>query len=119
MERVKGGSVYILASRSGVLYIGVTSRLDRRIVVHKQKLIDVFSKKYNVSRVVYYELFGDIRDAIRREKKIALIEQDNPTWDDMAEEWFEKRTASADLPQRHAGHKRRASSSRRAGTRSP
>ena len=97
MKRVKGGSVYILASKSGVLYTGVTSRLDRRIIVHKLKLIDGFSKKYNVTRLVYYEPFGDIRDAIAREKqikgwrrarKLALIQSANPSWRDLSDDFL-------------------------------
>jgi len=97
MGRVKGGFVYILASKLGVLYTGVTSRLHSRIIVHKMKLIDGFSKKYNVSRLVYYELFGDIRDAIAREKqikgwtrarKVALIKSANPKWRDLSDDFL-------------------------------
>ena len=92
---MKGGFVYILASKSGVLYVGVTNRLRRRIVEHRLKLVDGFSARYNVTRLVYYEKFGDIRNAIAREKqikgwlrakKIALIESTNPRWKDLAEE---------------------------------
>jgi putative endonuclease len=67
---MKGGFVYILASKSGVLYVGVTNRLRRRIVEHRLKLVDGFSARYNVTRLVYYEKFGDIRNAIAREKRI-------------------------------------------------
>ncbi|HEX4003201.1 MAG TPA: GIY-YIG nuclease family protein [Candidatus Acidoferrales bacterium] len=89
-----GGFVYILASKSGVLYVGVTSRLRHRIVEHRLKLVDGFSARYNVTRLVYYEQFGDIRNAITREKqikgwlrakKVALIESTNPRWKDLAE----------------------------------
>lgn len=92
---MKGGFVYILASKSGVLYVGVTNRLRRRIVEHRLKLVDGFSARYNVTRLVYYQQFGDIRNAIAREKqikgwlrakKIALIESTNPRWKDLAEE---------------------------------
>ena len=91
---VKGGFVYILASKSGVLYTGVTSSLDTRIRLHRLKLIDGFTKKYNVTRLVRYEQFRDIRIAIAREKeikgwlrkkKIDLIESSNPSWKDLAE----------------------------------
>ncbi len=91
---MKGGFVYILASKSGVLYVGVTNHLDRRIVEHRLKMVDGFSAKYNVTRLVYYERLGDIRGAIAREKqikgwlrekKIALIESVNPSWKDLAE----------------------------------
>jgi putative endonuclease len=91
---MKGGFVYILASKSGVLYTGVTSSLDKRIIQHRFKTVEGFTKKYNVSRLVYYERHPDIRGAIAREKqikgwtrikKIALIESSNPTWRDLAE----------------------------------
>jgi putative endonuclease len=92
-DGVRGGFVYILASKSGVLYTGVTCSLDSRIVQHRFKLVEGFTKKYNVSRLVHYERFADIRAAIAREKqikgwlrkkKIALIESSNPTWKDLA-----------------------------------
>ncbi|MGD1212171.1 MAG: GIY-YIG nuclease family protein [Candidatus Acidiferrales bacterium] len=94
---MKGGFVYILASKSGVLYTGVTNRLDRRVVQHRLKMVVGFSAKYNVTRLVHYERFGDIRIAIVREKeikgwlrarKIALIESANPAWRDLAEDFF-------------------------------
>jgi putative endonuclease len=90
---MKGGFVYILASKSGVLYTGVTSSLDKRIIQHRFKTVEGFTKKYNVSRLVYYERHPDIRAAIAREKqikgwtrkkKIALIDSSNPTWQDLA-----------------------------------
>jgi putative endonuclease len=94
---MRGGWVYILASRSGVLYTGVASHLDRRFMQHLLKRSDGFTKKYNVTRLVYVEKFGDIRNAIAREKqikrwvrkkKIALIEKTNRYWRDLAEEMF-------------------------------
>ena len=85
--------VYILASkRNGTLYVGVTSDLWRRIYEHKQKLIECFTKKYNVTQLVYTEEFQDINDAIHREKcikkwnrswKLKLIEAQNPDWRDL------------------------------------
>jgi putative endonuclease len=90
-------SVYIMASASGVLYTGVTGNLHGRTGAHRQKLMDGFSKRYNVNRLVYYETFGNIRLAIarekqiksfRREKKVALVESKNPHWIDLAAEWF-------------------------------
>jgi putative endonuclease len=95
--RTKGGYVYILASKSGVLYVGVTNRLSRRTIEHRQKLADGFTKKYNVTRLVHRQRFGDIRSAIAREKqikgwlrskKVALIESTNPGWIDLAEGYF-------------------------------
>ena len=85
--------VYILASRlGGTLYIGVTNNLMRRVYEHRSKTVPGFTKKYGVSRLVYYEQFGDVEFAIRREKrlkkwprtwKIRLIEEANPDWHDL------------------------------------
>ncbi len=90
--------VYILASkRNGTLYIGVTSNLMKRIYEHKNKLIDGFTKKYNIDKLVYFEQTKDIKSAITREKqlkkwnrkwKLELIEKTNPNWDDLAEDWI-------------------------------
>ena len=88
--------VYILASRSRTLYIGMTNSLLRRIAEHKDGSASEFTKKYNIHRLVYYEAFQHVNDAIRREtqlkgwrrsKKIALIESSNPAWADLAEEF--------------------------------
>jgi putative endonuclease len=88
--------VYILASKkNGTLYIGVTSDLAKRIYEHKQKLIDGFTKEYNVCALVYYEHHNEIEEAILREKqmkkwnrkwKIRLIEEKNPEWKDLYNE---------------------------------
>lgn len=89
--------VYILASASGVLYTGVTNGLQKRVTQHRLKLIPGFTNTYNVTRLVYFETFGDIRVAIAREKQIkawtrkkrvALIESKNPNWVDLTESWF-------------------------------
>src|SRR5713101_3979966 len=86
--------VYILASRSRNLYTGVTDDLQRRMVEHREGLVPGFTTRYRIFRLVHFELFGDIRSAIarekeikawRREKKIRLIERRNPTWEDLAE----------------------------------
>ncbi len=86
--------VYIVASRSRVLYTGVTNDLERRVFEHKTKLTPGFTSKYNVDRLVYYEDTDDIVAAIAREKqlkswlrsrKIALIEATNPSWSDLSE----------------------------------
>lgn len=92
--REKGGWVYIMTnSRNGTLYIGVTSELARRISEHREGTIDGFTKRYGLKRLVYAEHHDDIRDAIQREKtlkhwsrawKIALIESQNPDWDDLS-----------------------------------
>jgi putative endonuclease len=79
-----------------VLYTGVTNDLERRIYEHKNKLIEGFTKKYNVSKLVYYECANDIYAAISREKQIKgwtrrkkneLIERVNPDWKDLSEEF--------------------------------
>ena len=91
--------VYIMASRSRTLYAGITNDLKRRVREHKQDLKDGFTKKYRIYRLVYFELFYDVRAAIRREKqikgwrrkkKVALIVATNPTWEDLAAEWWPK-----------------------------
>ena len=88
--------VYILTSRTGTLYIGITGYIDRRIPQHKMDSIEGFTEKYKVHRLVYYETFGYVLNAIsrekqlkgwRREKKIALIEKTNPRWQDLSEHW--------------------------------
>ena len=88
--------VYILTSRTGTLYIGITGYIDRRISQHKMDSIEGFTKKYKVHRLVYYETFDYVLNAIRREKqlkgwrrekKIALIEKTNPRWQDLSENW--------------------------------
>jgi len=90
--------VYILTNNSGTLYTGVTDDLVRRVHEHKSKLIEGFTKKYNITRLVYYEITSDVKAAIQREKqikgwlrrkKIALIEAANPEWHDLSEGWYE------------------------------
>ncbi len=87
---MKNYYVYILTNKSNkVLYIGVTNNLEKRIYEHKNKMIDGFSKKYNLTKLIYFEEFTRIEDAIRnekklkgwlRQKKIDLIESTNPNW---------------------------------------
>ena len=88
--------VYIMASRSHNLYIGVTNDLGRRVREHKSHEIEGFTQRYNVDRLVWFGEYDDIRRAIRREKqlkgwvrekKIRLIESANPMWQDLSEEW--------------------------------
>jgi len=88
--------VYILASkRNGTLYIGITNDLIRRVYEHKNGLIEGFTKKHGVHRLVYFEETSDIESAIQREKrlkkwnrkwKLELIEKENPNWDDLYDE---------------------------------
>ena len=89
--------VYIMASASGVLYTGVTSCLEARVAQHKGKLLAGFSAQYNTTKLVYFEPFCDVRDAIarekqlkrwRREKKVFLIERANRTWRDLSADFL-------------------------------
>lgn len=85
--------VYILASRiGGTLYVGVTNDLVRRVGEHRLKMVEGFTERYNVIRLVYFEQFDDSENAIKREKrlkkwprtwKISLIEKENPNWNDL------------------------------------
>jgi putative endonuclease len=85
--------VYILASRiGGTLYIGVTNDLVRRVAEHNSKIAESFTKRHDVVRLVYFESFDGIEQAIHREKrlkkwtrawKVQLIEGENPNWDDL------------------------------------
>ena len=90
-------STYILASRSHNFYVGVTRDLRVRVLQHKNGTFEGFTSRYNIDRLVHFELFQDIRDAIGREKqlkrwtrtkKIWLIELRNPTWQDLSEGWY-------------------------------
>ena len=92
--------VYIMSNPSRTLYTGLTNSLRRRVRQHKEKLIDGFTAKYNITRLVYFESHEDVHRAIEREKQIkawtrakrvALIESKNPKWDDLSRE--------CDLPQ--------------------
>jgi putative endonuclease len=95
---MKNCYVYILASqKNGTLYVGVTGNLEKRVAEHKAKICEGFTKKYNVSKLVYYEDTDDVNAAIAREKqlkkwerswKLRLIEESNPSWKDLSEEWF-------------------------------
>ena len=92
----KKGYVYIHASRrNGTLYVGVTSDLIKRIEEHRQKLVDGFTKKYEITTLVYFATFEDIRDAVIRERQIKewkrkwkteLIQSVNPYWRDLYED---------------------------------
>lgn len=97
--RLSNSYIYILASqRNGTLYVGVTSDLIKRVYEHKNNIFEGFTKKYNVKNLVYYEVFDNIEEAIKREKqikgwtrkkKIALIEEHNEDWVDLYEKVLE------------------------------
>jgi putative endonuclease len=90
--------VYILTNKNNtVLYTGMTNNLERRVFEHKQKLIDGFTKKYNINKLVYCESFPTAIDAINAEKKIKgwlrikkikLIKTNNPNWEDLSDKSF-------------------------------
>ncbi len=96
MRRLKTYYVYIMASASRALYIGVTNNIQRRSIEHWQGRVPGFSAKYRTRELVYVESFGQVHAAIAREKqlkgwvrarKIALIESQNPKWRDLAAGW--------------------------------
>ncbi|MHC5061619.1 MAG: GIY-YIG nuclease family protein [Planctomycetota bacterium] len=90
--------VYIMASESGTLYTGMTGNIKKRVYEHKNHLIEGFTDKYNVSKLLYLETFREPTSAIkrekqikawRREKKVALIDTKNPGWQDLSEDWYD------------------------------
>jgi putative endonuclease len=105
--------VYIVASRSLQIYVGVTNSLERRMREHKAKIAGSYTARYNIDRLVYFECFQYVLNAIAREtdlkgwnraKKIALVESVNPTWVDLSQDWGESvrrfhRAASVDQRQ--------------------
>ena len=107
-----GYFVYIMASKSRRLYIGMTDDLERRVFEHKSKLIEGFTAKYNIDRLVYFAETGDVMAALEREKqlkgwlrvkKINLIESENPSWADLSGDWIsdslrQEADASRSLP---------------------
>jgi len=112
MTRDKRYYVYVLSSKSRVIYVGVTGFLTARVLQHKARETDGFTRRYHVDRLVYYEVFRYVNNAIareteikgwRREKKVALIEATNPLWDDLAADWgrfvpMRKADSSRDTP---------------------
>jgi putative endonuclease len=91
-----------MASYLGTLYTGVTNDLTRRVYEHRNKLTGGFTARYNVSKLVYYEMTQDVLSAITREKQIKawrrskrvhLIEGSNPYWTDLANDWFDHPTS--------------------------
>lgn len=90
--------VYILTNAKRTLYIGVTNDLAGRVYEHRQKLVDGFTKRYNLTYLAYYEITSDVNSAIAREKQLkrgrrskkpALIESFNPKWIDLSQDWFD------------------------------
>jgi putative endonuclease len=90
--------VYIMSNPSRTLYTGVTNDLQRRVYEHKQKLVEGFTKRYDLTTLVYYEATSDVGSALAREKqikgwlrrkKVALVESTNPKWRDLADGWYD------------------------------
>jgi len=88
--------VYIMTNKSGTLYVGLSNNLKQRVQQHKTKLVEGFTKRYNINSLLYFEMFSDINSAIAREKtikgwlrkkKIDLISSVNPNWRDLSEDW--------------------------------
>src|SRR5271167_4554524 len=93
--------VYIITNPSRTLYTGMTNNLRRRIDEHKRKLVPGFTARYNITRLVYFAVFEDVRNAIDCEKKVkswtrakrvALVESKNPNWDDLSRDWDQPQT---------------------------
>lgn len=107
MREQKYYNVYIMASRSLTLYIGVTGKLRDRVLQHKLHVYPHgFTAKYKIERLVYYERYTEVGAAIarekqlkswRREKRLALIKSENPTWADLAEDWYSPATLTGEL----------------------
>ena len=88
--------LYIMASKSRRIYTGMTNDIQRRVTEHKSGEVEGFTQPYRINRLVYYERFRYVGNAIDREKQIkgldrakrvAMIESMNPTWDDLSEDW--------------------------------
>ena len=89
--------VYIVTNKSGTLYTGMTNDIERRFWEHKNKTVKGFTSRYNINRLIYFDDFYDVQQAIdrekeikgwRRSKKIRLIESVNPGWKDLSRGWF-------------------------------
>lgn len=105
MREPKTYFVYIMSNRSKTLYTGMTNSLIRRVREHKLGIGSVFSAKYKLDRLVYFERFEDVHNAIEREKrikgwlrvkKIALIVSVNPAWRNLSLEWYERHAFQPD-----------------------
>lgn len=92
--------VYIMTNKSRTLYTGITNNLRKRVFEHKNKSIKGFTSKYNIAILVFYEYSMDVNAAIRKEKqikgwkrqkKIDLIQSQNPNWNDLSDGWFESK----------------------------
>ena len=89
--------VYIMTNRSGTLYTGLTSDLERRVYQHKHKLIPGFTSRYRINKLIFYEMTSNVEAAIAREKqikgwlrkkKLALVATINAEWRDLSDDWM-------------------------------
>ena len=90
--------IYIMSSSTGTLYVGMTSNLKRRVYEHKHKLVEGHTKKYDITRLIYFEETEDVQTALarekqikkwRRSKKLDLVRMTNPSFRDLSEGWYE------------------------------
>jgi putative endonuclease len=97
MKKEHNYYVYIMTNKSKTLYTGMTNDLLRRVYEHKHKLVEGFTKKYNITKLVFFDQTSDVNEAIAlekkikrwtRAKKIALIESQNPNWLDLSQDWY-------------------------------
>ncbi len=98
MKFVQYYYVYILTNwNNKVIYTGITNNLERRLFEHKNGIVDGFTKKYNVHKLVWFDYTTDVLSAIEKEKQIkgwtrakknALVEENNPTWRDLSDDWY-------------------------------
>jgi putative endonuclease len=97
-------AVYIMANSRRTLYIGVTNDLLRRVYEHKTKLIEGYASRYNLTKLVHYESYVSMQEAIGREKqlkgwlrakKVTLIEEHNPFWHDLAADWYARDSSTS------------------------
>jgi len=105
MREARTYFVYIMSNRSQILYVGITGNLVQRVRQHKLRSGSCFTTKYKLDRLVYFERFEDVHNAIEREKeikgwlrikKIALIVSVNPTWQDLSVAWYERHAFQPD-----------------------
>jgi putative endonuclease len=98
MSNRKTYYVYIMTNQSRTLYIGVTNNIKRRVYEHKAKLVEGFTNRYNIDKLVYVESFAYVDSAIerdkqikrwRRNKKLQLITRENPDWRDLSDGWYD------------------------------
>ena len=117
--------VYIMASRSLTFYTGVTGNIFERALQHKSGTVEGFTKRYNINRLVYFEVFEHIGNAIAREKQIkawtrakrvALVRSTNPTWMDLADDWGKK--IEMQIPRSARDDKSKANQGQRDGQKS-